>query len=99
MFLWGPRKTGKTSFLRHHFQDAYWIDLLDFDLFIRLSKKPKTLREMLRASKKRTVVIDEVQKIPQLMDEIHWLMENEKYQFILSGSSARKLRRAGDIIR
>ena len=94
MFLWGPRKTGKTSFLKHHFPDAYWIDLLDYDLFLRLSRKPKTLRDMLRASGKRRVVIDEVQKIPRLMDEIHGLMESQGYQFILSGSSARKLRRS-----
>jgi predicted AAA+ superfamily ATPase len=58
-----------------------------------LSRRPTTLREILQAQSSRTVVIDEVQKIPQLMDEIHWLMENKGYQFILSGSSARKFRR------
>ncbi len=92
-FLWGPRKTGKTTFLRHQFPEAFWIDLLDYDLFLSLSREPKRLRRMLDAQASRTVVIDEVQKIPHLMDEIHWLIENRKYRFVLSGSSARKLKR------
>lgn len=92
-FLWGPRKTGKTTLLKQQFPKACWIDLLDYDLFMLLSQNPKRLREILETQSSRTVVIDEVQKIPQLMDEIHWLMENTKFRFILSGSSARKLRR------
>jgi len=92
-FLWGPRKTGKTTLLKQQFPDAFWIDLLNYDLFLSLSKQPTNLRQILEAQGKKTIVIDEVQKIPQLMDEIHWLIENKKYQFILSGSSARKLRR------
>jgi predicted AAA+ superfamily ATPase len=92
-FLWGPRKTGKTTLLKQRFPDACWIDLLDYDLFILLSQNPKRLREILDSQNSRTVVIDEVQKIPRLMDEIHWLIENKKYRFILSGSSARKFRR------
>ena len=94
-FLWGPRKTGKTTLLRQQFSDAYWIDLLDYDQFIPLSQKPSLLRQLLFAQPdKRVVVIDEVQKIPHLMDEIHWLIENKGYQFVLSGSSARKLKKA-----
>jgi predicted AAA+ superfamily ATPase len=92
-FLWGPRKTGKTTLLKQQFPDAFWIDLLDYDLFLSLSKQPTKLRQILEAQNKQTVVIDEVQKIPHLMDEIHWLLENKGYQFILSGSSARKLKR------
>ena len=92
-FLWGPRKTGKTTLLKQRFPNACWIDLLDYDLFILLSQNPKRLREILESQSFRTVVIDEVQKIPRLMDEIHWLIENKKYRFILSGSSARKFRR------
>ena len=92
-FLWGPRKTGKTTLLRQQFSDAYWIDLLDYDLFLMLSQKPTRLRQLLEAQKSKTVVIDEVQKIPHLMDEIHWLIENRGFQFIMSGSSARKFRR------
>ena len=92
-FLWGPRKTGKTTLLRQQFSHAFWIDLLDYDLFLSLSQKPTQLRQILEAQSSKTVVIDEVQKIPHLMDEIHWLIENKGYQFILSGSSARKFRR------
>jgi len=92
-FLWGPRKTGKTTLLRQQFSEACWIDLLDFDLFLRLSQKPTQLRQILEAQPAKTVVVDEVQKIPQLMDEVHWLIENRGYRFILSGSSARKFKR------
>jgi predicted AAA+ superfamily ATPase len=92
-FLWGPRKTGKTTLLRQQFSKAFWVDLLDFDLYLALSQKPTRLRRILEAQPQRTVVVDEVQKVPQLMDEIHWLMENKGYQFILSGSSARKFKR------
>jgi len=92
-FLWGPRKTGKTTLLRQQFSKAFWVDLLDFDLYLALSQKPTRLRQILEAQPQRTVVVDEVQKVPQLMDEIHWLMENKGYQFILSGSSARKFKR------
>lgn len=92
-FLWGPRKVGKTTLLRQQYPEASWIDLLDYDLFLSLSQRPTRLRQILEALEARTVVIDEVQKIPHLLDEIHWLIENKGYQFILSGSSARKLRR------
>jgi predicted AAA+ superfamily ATPase len=92
-FLWGPRKTGKTTLLRQQFKNAYWIDLLDYDLFLSLSQRPTSLRQILEAQPSKTVVIDEVQKIPNLMDEIHWLIENRGFQFILCGSSARKIRR------
>jgi predicted AAA+ superfamily ATPase len=92
-FLWGPRKTGKTTLIRQQFPRACWIDLLDYDLFLSLSQRPTRLRQMLEAQPSRTVVIDEVQKIPHLMDEIQWLIENAGFQFVLSGSSARKFRR------
>lgn len=92
-FLWGPRKSGKTTLLKQQFRDGFWIDLLDYDLFLTLSQKPTSLRRILDAQSSKMVVIDEVQKIPHLMDEIHWLIENRGYRFILSGSSARKLKR------
>jgi uncharacterized protein len=95
-FLWGPRKTGKTTRLRQQFPDALWIDLLDHELFWTLSQNPARLRQMVEVQPSRTVVVDEVQKVPRMMDEIHWLIENRGYQFILSGSSARKFRR-GDV--
>jgi uncharacterized protein len=93
-FLWGPRKTGKTTLLKQKFPDACWIDLLDHDMFFRLNQRPTGLRQILQAQPSKTVVIDEVQKIPDLMDEIHWLIENMDYRFILSCSSARKLKRS-----
>lgn len=92
-FLWGPRKTGKTTLLRQQFSHAFFMDILNYDLFLTLSQKPTQLRQILEAQPSKTVVIDEIQKIPHLMDEVHWLMENKGYQFIMSGSSARKFRR------
>jgi len=92
-FLWGPRKTGKTTLLRQQYPEACWIDLLNYDLFFTLSQKPMRLRQMVEAQASKRVVVDEVQKVPHLMDEIHWLIEKKGYQFILSGSSARKFRR------
>ncbi len=92
-FLWGPRKTGKTTLLKQQFPQTCFIDLLDYDLFLSLSQKPTRLRQILEAQPSKTVVVDEVQKVPILMDEIHWLIENKGYQFIMCGSSARKFRR------
>ena len=96
-FLWGPRKTGKTTFLRGAFPDSLSYDLLKTDLFLEFVKRPFLLREQLLAVSpkqlKEPVIIDEVQKVPQLLDEIHWLIENKGLRFILCGSSARKLKR------
>ncbi|MCP4703378.1 MAG: AAA family ATPase, partial [candidate division Zixibacteria bacterium] len=90
-FLWGPRKTGKTTLLKQQFSEAFWIDLLDYDLYLELSQTPTNLGQIVKAQDSKTIVIDEVQKIPHLMDEIHRLIEHSGYRFILSGSSARKL--------
>jgi predicted AAA+ superfamily ATPase len=96
-FLWGPRKTGKTTFLREAFPESLRYDLLQTDIFLEFVKRPFLLREQLLASSakqlKEPVIIDEVQKVPELLDEIHWLIENKGLRFILCGSSARKLRR------
>jgi len=92
-FLWGPRKTGKTTLLKQKFKDALWIDLLDYNIYFELNKNPSYLRQIIEANDRKLVIIDEVQKIPSLMDEIHFLIENKKTQFILCGSSARKLRK------
>ena len=96
-FLWGPRKTGKTTFLRATFPESVRYDLLQTDIFLELVKRPFLLREQLLALSpkqlKEPVIIDEVQKVPQLLDEIHWLIENKGLRFILCGSSARKLKR------
>ena len=96
-FLWGPRKTGKTSYLRTVFPKSLVYDMLQTDLFLEFVKRPFLLREQVLATEpqrlKEPIIIDEVQKVPQLLDEIHWLIENKGFQFILCGSSARNLKR------
>ena len=94
-FLWGPRQAGKTTLLKQRYPDARWLDLLKADELRRYGANPERLREEIAAASKppRQVVIDEVQKIPALLDEVHWLMENRGVQFALCGSSARKVRR------
>lgn len=91
-FLWGPRKTGKSFWIRTHLKNAAVIDLLQTDLFAEYASRPALLRERYE-NYRGLLVIDEVQKIPQLLDEVHWLMEAKGLQFLLTGSSARKLRR------
>lgn len=96
-FLWGPRKTGKTTYLKKHFPDSLIFDFLKTDFFIEVSKNPALLRERILAKDKNAlkhpIILDEVQKVPQVLDEVHWLIENKGLRFILCGSSARKLRR------
>jgi uncharacterized protein len=98
-FLWGPRKTGKTTYLKSRFPHSIVYDFLQTDLFLDFSKRPALLREQLMAkdqeSLKYPIIMDEVQKIPRIMDEVHWLIENKGLRFILCGSSARKLKRGG----
>lgn len=96
IFFWGARQTGKSTLLKQMFPDAIWIDLLLSDVFRRFSAQPQLLREMVHvADQAKLVVIDEIQKVPGLLDEIHWLMVNKQVQFILSGSSPRKIIRSG----
>jgi len=92
-FLWGPRQTGKSTLLAETYPRAQRIDLLTSREFARLSTDPGLLREELEASGARFVVIDEIQKVPALLDEVHWLIENRRVVFALCGSSARKVRR------
>lgn len=93
-FLWGPRQTGKTTLLRSIYPDALWIDLLKADEYRLYMQNPERLRERLAADPSvRQVVIDEVQKVPDLLDEVHWLHEHGRVRFALCGSSARKVRR------
>lgn len=96
-FLWGPRKVGKSTFLKSRFPNSHVYDFLRTDLFVEISKNPALLREQLLAKDpavlKHPIVLDEVQKVPQVLDEVHWLIENKGLSFILCGSSARKLKR------
>jgi len=96
-FLWGPRKTGKTTYLKKRFPDSIVYDFLKTDLFIEISKNPALLRERLLAKDKSVlrypIILDEVQKVPQVLNEVHWLIENKGLGFVMCGSSARKLRR------
>ncbi len=98
-FLWGARKTGKSTFLRQRFPKSLWFDLLDTDLFFQFTKRPALFREQILAEAdtqrlKRPIIVDEVQKVPQLLDEVHGLIEEKGFQFVLCGSSARKLKRS-----
>ncbi len=92
-FLWGPRQSGKSTLLRGLFPNALWIDLLKSEVLRRYATNPELLREELARSGARFVVVDEVQKAPGLLDEVHWLHENRGVHFALCGSSARKLKR------
>lgn len=96
-FLLGPRGTGKSTLVRKAFPDALYIDLLLPDVFRNYAAYPERLRETVNAHReKRTVVLDEVQKAPQLLEVVHSLIEEKRrIQFIMTGSSARKLRRGG----
>lgn len=95
LFFWGARQTGKSTLLKAMFQDALYIDLLKTDLYYRFQKSPSLLREIVLANLGKLVIIDEIQKVPLLLDEVHWLIENEGVRFILSGSSSRKILRSG----
>jgi uncharacterized protein len=98
-FLWGPRKVGKTTLLKRLFPHAHFFDLLQSDLKTSLLLRPSLLREEVAANHYDLVVVDEVQKVPALLDEIHWCLENTKTNFILCGSSARKLKhRAANLL-
>lgn len=96
LFLWGARQVGKSTLVKNLFPEAKVYDLLMSDEYGRLVRHPQLLREELEHIDDKTlVVVDEIQKIPQLLDEVHWLMVNRGIRFILCGSSARKLKRVG----
>lgn len=96
-FLWGARKSGKSSYLRERFPTSLHIDLLESDVYQQFYKSPHQLVDVIRANpKESTIILDEVQKIPLLLDEVHRLIELYKdKQFILCGSSARRLKQTG----
>ncbi|HUU37654.1 MAG TPA: AAA family ATPase [Candidatus Desulfaltia sp.] len=93
-FLFGPRQTGKTSLVQHSLKEAKVYDLLDTSVFLALSQHPGRVAEELRPGDS-IVVIDEIQRLPLLLNEAHRLIESRGVRFLLTGSSARKLRRGG----
>lgn len=96
VFLWGARQVGKSTLVKNIYPNAKIYDLLKSDEYTRLLRRPQLLREeLLPLGEETLVVIDEIQKIPQLLDEVHWLIVNRGIRFILCGSSARKLKRIG----
>ncbi len=96
LFLWGARQTGKSTLLNHLFPNALWFDLLLSDVYERLSKNPSVFREIILADhQNKIVIVDEIQRIPELLNEIHWLISKHQISFILSGSSPRKIIRGG----
>jgi predicted AAA+ superfamily ATPase len=95
LFLFGPRQTGKSTLAAHVLPgDVPWYTLLDSDTYLTLSQRPARLREEIDPEC-ALVVIDEIQKLPSLLDEVHLLIEQRGTRFLLTGSSARKLRRGG----
>ena len=95
-FLLGPRQTGKTFLIRHALKGARVYDLLDSSIYMALSHRPARISEEL-TPKDRVVVIDEIQRLPELLNEVHRLIEERGIRFLLTGSSARKLRRGGGV--
>lgn len=112
LFLWGPRGTGKTSWIRATMPDAIYLDLLDFTTYSFLAANPSRLENLIpegyggaprlsydealaKSNGGGWIVIDEVQKIPELLNQVHRLIELKKLRFLLTGSSARSLRRSG----
>ncbi len=98
-FLWGPRKTGKSTYLNQTFPNSIVFDFLKSDMMLDFIRRPFLLRERLLAQSdsrlEHPIILDEVQRVPALLDEVHWLIENRGLRFVLCGSSARKLKRGG----
>lgn len=94
-FLFGPRGTGKTSWLKANISGGFFIDLLNQEVFFELLKNPHAIEAMIPKGFNDWIIIDEVQKIPDLLNEVHRMIENYRYRFVLTGSSARTLKRKG----
>src|SRR3989339_1286900 len=94
-FLFGPRGVGKSTWIRLKYPEARYLDLLDSHIYTQLLTNPGELVDFIPTNWQKYVIIDEVQRVPELLNEVHRLIENNKYKFILTGSSARKLRRGG----
>jgi uncharacterized protein len=95
IFLFGARGTGKTSWIKAHLPHALYLDLLDFSTYSSLLAQPDRLENLIPPHYTEWVIIDEVQRVPELLNEVHRLIESRKLRFLLTGSSARSLRRRG----
>lgn len=95
VFLFGPRGTGKTSWIKDHLKNCLYIDLLDMSIYSKFLAEPALLSKHIPEGFKHWVVIDEIQKVPALLNEVHRLIESKHYRFVLTGSSARSLRKKG----
>ena len=96
-FLFGPRGTGKSTYLKSNFKskDVLYLDLLSLELQEELLLTPSRFDDYLKESKKKIIIIDEIQKLPKLLDRVHHFISEKKHQFILTGSSARRLKQLG----
>jgi len=94
-FLFGPRGTGKTAWVKHSFPKGIYIDLLESEVYTPLLAQPSRLENLIPTDFKDWVILDEVQKIPALLNEVHRLIESKRHKFVLTGSSARGLRKKG----
>lgn len=96
VFLWGTRKTGKSTWIRQQLKQHVLVDLLASESYYDYSTRPQLLRQRAEVWLQQNpswIVLDEVQRVPDLLNEVHWLIENRRARFLLTGSSARKLRR------
>jgi predicted AAA+ superfamily ATPase len=95
ILLLGPRSTGKSFYVREQLENVFTINLLKSTDFVKLSENPSVLEEVALANRNKIICIDEIQKIPALLDEVHRLIEEKKIRFLLTGSSARRLKSTG----
>ncbi len=93
-FLFGPRQTGKSTLINHSLKNCKLYNLLDSEIFLNLSRNPKRIEQEIQ-NKDKIIIIDEIQKLPYLLDEVHLIIEKYGINFLLTGSSSRKLRRRG----
>lgn len=94
-FLFGPRGTGKTTWVKSAFPKAIYLDLLEAELFNDLLANPGRLENLIPEGFKNWIILDEIQRVPEILNEVHRLIEKYKHKFILTGSNARKIRRKG----
>ncbi len=95
LFLFGPRQTGKSTLLRHQMSEVLTVNLLNEKVYSEYASHPGLFYERLAAQPQKLVIVDEIQKLPSLLNDVHLLIEENGFRFILTGSSARKLKRAG----